>query len=95
VRPFGIGATHEYALFLWSAQEFQEVDLVLPDGGRVHYVRISPGTAYSTAEFEHTTSPTSYYKSRIKWNGTGWDLTFKDGTVFVFGMHAGTVAGDS
>ena len=30
-------------MFLWSAQEFQEVDLVLPDGGRMHYVRIFAG----------------------------------------------------
>jgi hypothetical protein len=77
-RPFGIGATHDYAMFLWSAQQFQEVDLVLPDGGRVHYVRISPGTDYVTAEFEHTSSPTRFYKSRIKWNGMGWDLTLRD-----------------
>jgi RHS repeat-associated protein len=88
VRPFGIGTTHDYAMFLWSAQEFQEVDLVLPDGGRVHYVRVSPGTSYQTAEFEHTTTPTTFYKSRIKWNGGGWDLTLKDGTVLVFGMQA-------
>jgi hypothetical protein len=51
---------------------------VLPDGGRVHYVRISPGTDYVTAEFEHTSSPTRFYKSRIKWNGMGWDLTLRD-----------------
>lgn len=46
-RPFGIGATHPYAMFLWSAQQYSEVDLVLPDGGRVHYVRTSLGTGYS------------------------------------------------
>jgi len=88
VRPFGIGTTHDYAMFLWSAQQFQEVDLVLADGGRVHYVRTSAGTGFEDAHFEHTASPTVFYKSRIQWNGTGWDLTLKDGTVFVFGMQA-------
>lgn len=89
-RPFGIGATHPYAMFLWSAQQYQEVDLILPDGGRVHYVRISPGTGFSDAEFEHTSSPTPFQKSRIKYNTsrTTWDLTLKDGTVYVFGDTA-------
>jgi RHS repeat-associated protein len=88
LRPFGIGATHPYELFLWSANQYQETDLILPDGARVHYERISPGTSAATAVFEHTTSPTAFYKSRITWNGNGWDLTLKDGTVYVFGENA-------
>ncbi|MGH9330600.1 MAG: DUF6531 domain-containing protein, partial [Vicinamibacterales bacterium] len=87
-RPFGIGATHLYAMFLWSAQQYQEADLVLPHGGRVHYVRISAGTGFTDAVFEHTSSPSAFHKSRIAWNGSGWDLTLKDGTVFVFGDTA-------
>ena len=85
VRPFGIGATHPYAMFLWSANQYQEVDLILPDGGRVHYVRTSSGTGYTDAVFEHTATPTAFYKSVIRWNGSGWDLTLKDGLVYVFG----------
>jgi YD repeat-containing protein len=86
-RPFGIGATHPYAMFLWSANQYQEADLVLPDGGRVHYVRISPGTGFTDAIFEHTTTPTVFSKSKIAWNGHGWDLTLTDGTVYVFGEN--------
>jgi hypothetical protein len=26
VRPFGVGTTHPYAMFLWSAQQYQEAD---------------------------------------------------------------------
>jgi len=89
-RPFGIGATHPYAMFLWSAQQYQEVDLVLPDGGRVHYVRTSPGTGFWDAEFEHASTPTRFYRSRIVHNHLrgGWDLTLKDGTVYYFGEAA-------
>ena len=87
-RPFGIGSTHPYAMFLWSAQQYQEADLILPDGGRVHYVRISPGTGFTSAIFEHTGTPSRFYKSLIAWNGNGWDLTLKDGTVYVFGDEA-------
>jgi YD repeat-containing protein len=92
-RPFGRGMMHPYAMFLWSAQQYQEADLVLPEGGRIHYVRTSSGTGYMDAIFAHqetqTTSatPTEFYKSVLAWNGSGWDLTLKDGTVYVFGVN--------
>ena len=56
--------------------------------GRVHYVRTSPGTGWADAVFEHTSTPSAFYKSAIRWNGHGWDLTLKDGTVYVFGENA-------
>ena len=49
---------HPYAMFLWSANQYQEVDLILPDGKRIHYVRTSGGTGFVDAVFEHTSSPT-------------------------------------
>lgn len=100
VRPFGVGTTHPYAMFLWSAQQYQQADLVLPDGGRIHFVRTTAGTGFSDAKFEHketeTTSatPTAFYKSGLAWRNPaadmcgGWDLTLKDGTVYVFGDTA-------
>ena len=87
-RPFGLGSTHPYAMFLWSANQYQEADLVLPDGDRIHYARISSGTGFTDAVFENTTSPTEFYKSTIVWNGQGWNLTRKDGMVYVFGENA-------
>ena len=51
-RPFGKGANWNYGIFLWSANQYQEVDLILPDGSRVHYVRTSPGTGWTDAVFE-------------------------------------------
>jgi RHS repeat-associated protein len=87
-RPFGIGVTHPYQMFLWSANQYQVADLVLPEGRRIHYVRISPGTSFEDAIFENSTSPTEFFKSRIAWNRLGWDLTLKNGTVYVFGENA-------
>jgi hypothetical protein len=43
-------------MFLWNTGGYQEVDLILPDGGRIHYVRISPGTSFDDAIFEHTST---------------------------------------
>jgi RHS repeat-associated protein len=87
-RPFGIGATHPYATFLWSAQQYTEADLVLPDGGRIHYVRITPGTGITDdMVFEHTSTPTVFYKSRITRQAgqAGWYLRLRNGTVYHFG----------
>ena len=93
-RAFGIGMTHPYAIFLHSENTFQEADLILPDGGRVHYVRTpESGEIWWQTIFEHTTSPTAFFKSRITfWGGLiangGWELKQKDGTVYVFGHAA-------
>jgi RHS repeat-associated protein len=84
-RPFGVGMTHPFEMFLWSANQYQEADLILPNGGRVHYIRTSSGSGFTDAVFESTVTPTRFYKSRIAWNGNGWDLTLKDGTVYVYG----------
>lgn len=83
-RAFGIGSSHPYEMFLWSVNNYQEADLILPDGGRIHYVRISPGTGFGDAVYEHTATPSAFYKSLLSWNGNGWDLKLKDGTVYVF-----------
>ena len=69
-RPFGIGATFPYAMFLRSTQQYQQADLVLSDGGRVHYVRTSPGTQFNDAVFTATSTPTIFYNSTIAWNGS-------------------------
>ena len=88
-RPFGTGMTHAYTIFQFSELYWEEADLILPDGGKIHYVRISQqGLPWYQTVFEHTASPTAFYKSRIAWNGNGWDLTLKDGTVYVFGHQA-------
>lgn len=85
-RAFGIGANHPYNIFLAGDHvTYSYTDLILADGGRVHYVRTSPGNYFTDAEYESTATPTAFYKSRIKWNGSGWDLTLKDGTLYVFG----------
>ena len=69
-RPFGIGTTHAYGIFLWSADQWQEVDLVLPDGSRIHYPRISPGIWWQDAAFEHTTTPGRSTSRGLRGTGT-------------------------
>jgi RHS repeat-associated protein len=88
-RAFRIGTTHTYDMFLIGDLGDTWADLILPDGGRVHFVRTSPGTGHLTAVMEHTSTPTAFQKAEIRWNSSAsrgsWDLTMRDGTVYEFG----------
>ncbi len=88
VRPFGIGASHSYDLFLYSENGFVTIALVLPGGERVRYQRTSPGGSYTDAVLEHTETPSPFYKSVLRYvsgNPLGtWTLTLREGTVYTF-----------
>ncbi len=88
-RPFGIGMSHAYNLYLWSVTNYQQADLVLPDGSRIHYVRTSLGNDFRDAVYLHTTTPTAFYQSTLAWNPATnmWDVSLLDGTVDVFGEN--------
>jgi RHS repeat-associated protein len=85
-RAFGIGTTQHFEMFLvGDTNPWTYIDLILPDGARIHYDRISPGTSWSDAIYEHTTTPSMFYKSRIVSDPvTGWNVKTKDGTTFSF-----------
>jgi RHS repeat-associated protein len=87
IHPFGVGATHPYAMYLWTDNQDSFVDLILPDGGRVHYLKES-GTSGAGLVYHHASTPSAFNNSQIRWNGAGWDLTLRDGRVYVFGTGA-------
>jgi YD repeat-containing protein len=83
-RSFGIGATNAYDILMvgdinpWTYQE-----LVLPDGARIRFDRITPGTQYTDAIYLATSSNGPFYGARITRNvGLGWTMTLKDGTKY-------------
>jgi YD repeat-containing protein len=82
-RAFGVGTSHDYDMFIaGDAVAFTYVDLILAGGEPIHYDRISPGTGYADGVFEHTSTATAFYKSRITWNGTGWTVALADGSSY-------------
>ncbi len=87
---FGIGMSDPYEMRLWSENNYHEADLILPDGGRVHYVRTSSGEGFREAIYESTNTPGAFYASTIKWNEeeNGWDLTLTNGLTYEFGENA-------
>jgi RHS repeat-associated protein len=88
VRPFGIGMTHAYNLYQWSASNgtFQDGNLIQPDGGRIYYVPKS-GSGLGTT-FECRSAPTVFFKSLLSFSGNIWTYQLKDGTQYVMGHSA-------
>ncbi|MFC4532025.1 RHS repeat-associated core domain-containing protein [Sphaerisporangium dianthi] len=86
-RGFGIGQIGEYDSFLHSEEQYQEVDLYLPGGAVIHYVRTYEGTGYSDAEFAARDTPGAYRGSTIVRDGDGWTLTRRDGMRFYYPQY--------
>ncbi|MFC8076349.1 RHS repeat-associated core domain-containing protein [Streptomyces sp. NPDC057307] len=89
-RAFGIGRDLSYNAFLHSEKQWDEVDLYLPGGSKTHFTRTSSGNDWTNAEFEPLDTSSDFQGSKITWKGFngGWDLTFRDGTVWVFPQYA-------
>jgi RHS repeat-associated protein len=86
-RAFGIGSNHPYDIFLvGDTFPYTYIDLVMEDGGRVHFDRYDGGGGndFANARYHHLTTPTDWYQAQIVWNGAGWNLTKTDGSVLTF-----------
>ncbi len=98
-RTFGIGTSMPYDMFMVGdnntfPEGYTFQDLILADGGRIHFSRISPCTGangycdFTNAVYEHTTSGTDFYGAIVRFQGCSpsgsWTLTKKDGTVYCF-----------
>jgi YD repeat-containing protein len=84
-RAFGVGASHTGEWFLiGDSTAFQWAALILQDGGRIRYDRVSNGTTILNAQFEHWGTPTEFYGSQLAWNGTHWIVRERDGTLLTF-----------
>src|SRR5262249_14401073 len=84
-RSFGVGGNHVFDILPTGSRfPYTYMDLVLADGHPVHYWRISDGGGYADAVFESFAGDTAFFRSRIAWNGDGWDLQRPDGMLIRF-----------
>jgi hypothetical protein len=75
-HAFGNNTNHS----LGSRDPYTYEMLVLEDGDSLFFDRISEGTSYVDAVFQHTETSTRFYKAVTKWNGDGWTAFLPDGT---------------
>jgi YD repeat-containing protein len=84
IRAFGMGTSHPYELTEYGSRfPYTYTDLVLEDYETVHFERISKGTGFADAIYEHTATASEFYGARIVWNGNGWTVTLRDGRVLL------------
>jgi RHS repeat-associated protein len=85
-RAFGIGATHSYDIFMvGDTFPYTYQEMVLPEGSRIRFDRISPGTSWSDAIYISTSPDPLFYGATLRFNPNDtWIVTRKDGTEYVF-----------
>jgi YD repeat-containing protein len=86
-RAFGIGTNHNYDIFLVGDHDpYTYIDLILEDGGRVHFERTSPGKSFENAVYRHTGTHTQYENAVLAWSPAwrGWDMKLQDGSLYQF-----------
>jgi YD repeat-containing protein len=84
-RTFGQNTAFSWDLFpVGGRQPYTYVEIIPCDGNRLRYERISRGTGYADAVYEHRTTNSAFLGSRISWNGNGWDLKLRDGSLYLF-----------
>ena len=86
---FGVGTQSLFDIHLWSDENYRTAELVLPNGATIEYRRTSPGTGYTEAVYAAHETPGEWDGSVLSWNGHGWSLRRRDGTIFFFGIYAG------
>ncbi|MGA8740146.1 MAG: RHS repeat-associated core domain-containing protein [Terracidiphilus sp.] len=95
LRAFGIGMTMDYDIFLVgdaqdTPQGYTYQDLILADGGRIHFTRTSPCTGvggycdYSNAVYTATSTPGPFYGAVLYYVYDYWTIITKDGTFYRF-----------
>jgi RHS repeat-associated protein len=102
-RAFGIGMALGYDLTIiedestsavaydgnsYTVPNYGYADLILPNGRRVYYPRISPGNYFEGAQFQNTSFPGEYFGSTLTASGSGWILRLRDGTKMTFANHS-------
>jgi hypothetical protein len=85
VHAFGKNTNHPYDIApVGTRYPYTEMDLILEDGEFLHFPRVSEGTDFSDAIYQHTETSTEFYKAVIAWNGDSWTAWRADGWAFHF-----------
>jgi YD repeat-containing protein len=85
-RQFGMNTTHpgEWWLYGDGDPRIPWGDLILANGGRIHFTRISPGHTQANAVLRHDGTPTEFKGALLSWNGSDWVMKLTDGSLAIF-----------
>lgn len=85
-RQYGVGATHPGEWWIYGDSDPRVLwgELIRPDGSRIHFRRISPGDTQKGAVLRYDGTPAEFDGALLSWNGSTWDMRFRDGSLAVF-----------
>jgi len=84
-HAFGFNSNHPYDIApVGTRNPYTEHLLVLEDADFLYLPRISSGTGYSDAVYQHSETSSSFYKAVTRWVGDGWELKLEDGSKIRF-----------
>ncbi len=85
IRTFGYNRGMSWDIYpIGSRNPYTYIDVILCDRREIHFERISEGTDYANALYEHKGTATPFLGARFGWTGNGWDLGRSDGTHMYF-----------
>lgn len=84
-NAFGVHSTHDFDVApVGSRNPYTYLMIVLPDGDFLHFPRISRGSGYANAVYQHTETSSPFYGAILRWTGEGWATTLRDGSKIHF-----------
>jgi YD repeat-containing protein len=84
-HAFGVQSTHHFDIApVGSRNPYTQLTIVLPDNDTLDFSRISRGTGYADAVFQHSETSSRFYKATVRWDGGGWDTRLADGASIHF-----------
>lgn len=95
VHAFGRNANHPFDIApLGTRNPYTHQTIVLEDGDDLYFERISKGTGYADAVYQHTETKSRFYRATQSWNGNGWTTKLADGSEINFpeSYHAKNMA---
>jgi hypothetical protein len=84
-HAFGINTNHPYDIApLGNRNPYSYQMIVLEDADFLYFDRISKGTGYADAVYQHNETSTNFYGATQSWNGKGWTTKLADGSEIHF-----------
>jgi YD repeat-containing protein len=85
VHAFGLNSNHPFDIApVGTRNPYTYQMIALEDGDFLYFDRISKGSGYADAVYQHTETSTSFYKATQRWNGNGWTTRLADGSEIRF-----------
>lgn len=84
-NAFGLNSTHDFDVApVGTRNPYTYLQIILPDGDFLQFPRVSRGSGYADAVYQHTETSSPFYGALLRWTGQGWATELRDGSRINF-----------